>query len=62
MKQIFYMSFNKDMVTEALHIAWKGFLSLFIAMLIIFLLIIILNTILKAKYTFLLYQMDNIFF
>ena len=49
MKQIFYMSFNKDMVTEALHIAWKGFLSLFISMLIIFLLIIILNTILKAK-------------
>ena len=49
MKQIFYMSFNKDMVTEALHIALKGFLSLFIAMLIIFLLIIILNTVLKAK-------------
>ena len=42
--KIFFMSFNKDMVIEALNIAWKGFLSLFI-----FLLIIILNNVLKVK-------------
>ena len=47
--KIFFMSFNKDMVIEALNIAWKGFLSLFIAMFIIFLLIIILNNVLKVK-------------
>ncbi len=49
MMKLFIMSFNKDMVMDALNIAWKGFLALFIAMFIIFLLILVLNHAFKPR-------------
>ncbi len=47
--KLFMLAINQEHLNKALDSAWKGYLSLFIAMAVIFLAICILNSLSKKK-------------